>query len=122
MISANLLLPQGDAGLGVHRQAVDLVVAVNSVRLLGKELVAALDVIDALRTPIAPQLPVEVLPGGVDNKLIGGAGVVAKAVIQVVIKDRGAGAEGDDPAKIREEVNTVVVVPLNDGSGGPSSG
>ena len=61
------------------------------------------------------QFAAQVLAVDVESQLIGVGGVVSDAVVDVVVGDAGAGAEGYLPAVVGEEVETVVVMVLGDG-------
>ncbi len=49
------------------------------------------------------------------SELIGILGIVAEAVVNIVVRDAGAGAEGYLAAKVGEEVESIVVMVLRDG-------
>ena len=49
------------------------------------------------------------------SKLISVLGVVAEPIIDIVIRNAGASAEGNLAAKVRKQVESVVVMVLGDG-------
>ena len=49
-----------------------------------------------------------------DGELIGAVGIVLEAVVQIVVQNGGAGAKGDLPSVIGEQIHAVMVVMLDD--------
>ena len=48
------------------------------------------------------------------SELISVLGIVAEAVVDIVVRDAGAGAEGNLAAKVGEEVKSIVVMVFRD--------
>ena len=63
----------------------------------------------------SPQFATQVFVVRPEAQLIGVSGVVAEAVVDVVVRDAGARAEGNLASEVGKEVQTVVVMVLGDG-------
>ena len=103
------------AGGFVHRGAIHLAAAVNDAVLAEKMLVFRRDMVLDRKRPLRAHLAAEVGVRRVDKELIGLAGVVAEAVVEIVAEDRRAGAERHLTAKVGEQVELVVMMVLGDG-------
>ena len=115
MVGADELAVEALAGDAVDGVAIDLAVAIDHAVLAGEVFVLGMDVEGVGQRLPGAQFAAQVFVVGPEAELIGVRGVVAEAVVDVVVGDAGAGAEGNLAAEVGEEVEPVVVMMLRDG-------
>ena len=108
------------AGEGAARGAVDgiaehLTVAIDNALLAREELVLGMDMEGVGQRFHGTELAIEVFAIHTKAQLVWGIGIVAHAVVDIVVGDAGARAEGDLAPEVGEEVEPVMMVVLNDG-------
>ena len=115
MVGADELAVETLAGGAVDDVAIDLAVAIDHTVLAREVFVLGMDVEGVGLLLRGPQFAAQVFVVRPEAELIGVRGVVAEAVVDVVVRDAGAGAEGNLAAEVGEEVESVVVMVLGDG-------
>ena len=115
MVGADGLLGDEASGAAVGLVADDGAAAVDAVGFTDEVLAVDVDVEGIGLGTEGPQLATQVLAVDIGDELIGVVGVVAHPVVEVVVGDAGACAEGYLAVVVGEEVDAVVVVVLDDG-------
>ena len=115
VVGANELAAETAACGGVDGVPIDLAVAIDHPVFTGEALVLDMDMEDVGLKLCRAELATQVFIIHPKPELVGVFGVVPHPVIEVVVRDAGAGAERNLPAEVGEKVQTVVVMVLRDG-------
>ena len=115
MVGADELTFQALSGYAVDDVAIDLAVAIDHTILTREELILGMDMEGMGLLLRGPQFAAQVLFVRPESELIGVSGIIAETVVDIVVRDAGASAEGNLTTEVGEEVESVVVMVLRDG-------
>ena len=115
MIGANELTLNTFTRFPIDGVAIDLSVAIHHPILSGEVFPFGMNVESVLQLFGCTKLATEVFVIDMKTQLISVGGVVLHPIVDVVVGNAGAGAEGYLPAEVGEEVEAVVMVVLGDG-------
>ena len=115
MVGADELSFETLAGYTVDDVAIDLAVTIDHTVLAREMFVLAMNVEGVWLLLCGPQFAAQVFVVRPESELIGVLRVVAEPIVDVVVRDTGAGAEGNLATEVGEEIQSVVVMMLRDG-------
>ena len=115
MVGADELTFQALSGYAVDDVAIDLAVAIDHTILTREELILGMDMEGMGLLLRGPQFAAQVLFVRPESELIGVSGIIAETVVDIVVRDAGAGAERNLAAEVGKEIESVVVMVLRDG-------
>lgn len=115
MVGTNQLALEMLARCAVYDIAIDLAVAIHHAVLACEVFIFGMNMERVGLLLCGPQFAAQVLVVCPEAQLIGVLRVVSETVVDVVIRDAGARAEGNLSSKVGKEVKSIVVVVLRDG-------
>ena len=104
MVGADELAFETLAGYTVDDVAIDLAVTIDHTVLAREMFVLAMNVEGVWLLLCGPQFAAQVFVVRPESELIGVLRVVAEPIVDVVVRDTGAGAEGNLATEVGEEV------------------
>ena len=112
MVGADELAFKTLSGCAVDDVAIDLAIAIDHTVLPREIFVLTMNVEGMGLLLCGPQFAAQEFVVRPKAQLIGISGVVTETVVDIVVRDAGAGAEGNLSAKIGKEIEAVVVMVL----------
>ena len=115
MIGTDELTVEALARRTVDDVAIDLTVAIHYPTLSREVFVLGMNMEGVGLLLCGPQFAAQVFIIRPQSQLVGVRGVVAEAVVNIVVRDTGTCAEGYLPSEVGKEVQSVVMMMLRDG-------